>query len=325
MATRIFLSGRFDNDAAVEKAWLKRTGCKYRCFTYASIDEMNKNYNSRVVTSLKLCEDRGVGIMLDSGAFSLHSIVAASTKRTTKANKTHTVDVEEVAEAYFDRYTKFCTEHQHKWTFFVTLDFKKHCPTIYSMQQRFAKLGLHPIPVYHGDESLDWLDRYADLGSKLIGLGTSRAARGHNKKDKRYYLDNVFDRCAKLGLDLHGLAMTSFSLMVSYPWWSVDSANWTKSATYGDITVLDRDKNVVHNIHISKRYKDVAHCYNKMSRRHRAQIKEMVENMGFDIEALRDKGMDGTRARHDFNGYVFSQLSDINDHTVRSSKWDRLL
>lgn len=324
MSIRIFLSGRFDVGTAIETAFLKRTGCKHRCFSYANLDKLNKNYNKRVVESLAVCEKKNVEIMLDSGAASLHNIQAKSKSRKTLAVKTHDIDTTAVANAMVKRYAKFCHEGKDKWAFYVTLDFKKHQPTIMKMQRRFEKLGLRPTPVYHGDKSLDWLNKYADMGYKLIGLGTLLAARNrHNPKSYRFYLDRVFDRAAKLNLDLHGLAITSLSLMTNYPWWSVDSATWTKTASFGSLNMPDFDKGVLFNIHVSEKHSSSAHSYNKMSRRHRSQIRSTVKELGFDFKLLATD----VKERHDFNGTVFAHLSEygIDTDDTRRTQWENLI
>lgn len=327
MVKRIFLSGRFDVGTDVEIEWLKRTECKYRCFSYANIDKESKHYNKRVVQSLDVCEKEKIHIMFDSGAASLHNIQAATQSRKRLAVARAQTDTTAVAQTIFDRYVAYCRANQKKWTFFITLDFKKHQPTIFKMQEKFEKVGLRPVPVYHGDDSLDYLNRYADKGYKLICLGTVASVRTQrNRKDFRYYLDRVFERASKLDLDLHGLALTSLAMIMQYPWWSVDSATWTKNASYGAITYPDYDRNVIYSLHVSKRYSATHHSYNAMSRRHQQHVAETVKNLGFDIKELRDDNKEGCKARHDFNGYIFSHLSTLGiKPKVQKTSWENLL
>lgn len=324
LTKRIFLSGRFDVGTDIEIAWLKRTGCRYRCFTYANIDKESKQYNKRVIESLKVCEKQGVKIMMDSGAAGLHNIQRALSSRNRLALAKHAIDTTQIAEGMFQRYCEYCLKNKHKWTFYVTLDFKKHQPTIFKMIKRFEKAGLHPTPVFHGDRTVDWLNKYHDRGYKLIGLGTLASARSrHSPKTYRYFLDKVFDRAATLGMNLHGLAITSLSLMTQYPWWSVDSASWTKTASYGSILFPNIEKNTIENLHVSTRSSKSAHSYGKMSRKHQQQIAEHVATLGFDIKELRKD----VKARHDFNGFVFSNLSNIglNLKKAESARWETLL
>lgn len=323
LTKRIFLSGRFDVGDSIEKAWLARTGCKYRCFTFANLDKVSTQYNKRVIESLKVCEDQKISIMMDSGAAGLHNIQRAMASRNRLAVQKHSIDTTQIAEDMFQRYVKYCLKNKSKWTFYVTLDFKKHQPTIFAMQERFEKEGLRPCPVFHGDSTIDWLNKYADKGYKLIGLGTLASARSrHSPKTYRYFLEKVFDRAAKLNLNLHGLAITSLSLMTQFPWWSVDSASWTKTASYGSLLFPNVEKNTIENIHVSTRSSSSAHSYGKMSKRHQQHITEHIATLGFDIKELRED----VKARHDFNGWVFSNLNAIIDYKkVESVRWETLL
>lgn len=324
MPLRIFLGGRFDVDAKVEKAWLKRTGCQYRCFTYANVDSEAKHFHKGIVGALEVCEKRNVGIMFDSGAATIHNLQRLTSKRGAKAAQA-ALTTEEVGEALFQRYVKYCKLNKDKWAFYVTLDFKKDTSVVWDMQKRFESVGLRPTPVYHGDDGLDWLDKYADAGYKLIGLGTVKSARKKGStKSFRYYLDKVFNRCQVLNLDLHGLAITGLALMLQYPWWSVDSTTWTKMAGYGKIVFPDFDKGLVYDIHISEKHSTgTAHSYNKMARRHQDLITETIESQGFTLDELRTD----VKARHDYNGWVYTHLGSIglDLNKVRRTSWESLL
>lgn len=324
MVERIFLSGRFDVGTAIEKAWLKRTGCKYRCFSYANIDKNNSSYNKRVIESLAVCEAQKIAIMMDSGAATLHNIQGSTSSR--KATKLAKVDLDTtaLAEQVFQSYVDYCKLNYRKWSFFVTLDFKKHQPTIFAMQKRFESQGLHPCPVFHGDASLDWVTKYHDRGCKLIGISPAGFfARRHSPHKFRFYLDAVFNHTAKLGMDIHGLAITSLSLMTQYPWWSVDSAAWTKTASFGAILFPNTSKNTIENVHISSKSSASAHSYGKMSVRHKQEIAERITELGFVLKELQDD----VKARHDFNGFVFSNLTRIglNIKNSEGAKWETLL
>lgn len=325
MVERIFLSGRFDVGTKIEKAWLARTGCKHRCFTYANIDIESRHHNKRVIESLAVCEKQGVSIMMDSGAASLHNIQNASRSRSTRNLAKMHLDTTAMAENIFQRYADYCKENKEKWAFFVTLDFKKHQPTIFAMQKKFERKGLSDVtPVFHGDASIDWMNKYHDRGCKLMGISSINSARNRHSPHKfRYYLDAVFNRAAKLNMDLHGLAMTSLSILTQYPWWSVDSAAWTKTASFGSILFPNTAKNVIENVHISNRTSTVSCSYGKMTRKQQQEIRERVTELGFSIKELRED----VKARHDFNGWVFSNLPKIIDCSVNRSgaKWETLL
>lgn len=105
--------------------------------------------------------------------------------------------------------------------------------------QRFfeEEHGLDPVPVVHCGADLKWIDRYVEAGRyDLLGLG------GFATLTKEHFTnwgDRVFCHLCPESNDhfpvikTHGYAMTSFKLMLRWPWYSVDSASWVKYSAYG--------------------------------------------------------------------------------------------
>ena len=325
MPPKIFLSGRFFTDTAIETAWLKLTGCKHRCFSFANVDKRCVWFTKQSQEALEVCEKKKIEIMMDSGAHSFHKFTEQSKRRNEFASEKQNIDQKALADTMFDWYTDYCLTNKDKWSFYVTLDYKQHQPTIYEMQKRFIAKGLNPVPVYHGDASLDWLKKYRDLGCKLIMIGSSVNFRGHGYKGNRYYLDRVFEFGEQHNIKYHGLAATSLSIMSMYPWYSVDSSTWSKSAIYGCICFPDPEKNIIYNLHVSVRHsKGTIASYNNYTTKQRQMVNKVVKDLGFDLKALRhDKGI---MARHDFNGYCYSHLFDgLIQIENRRVKWERLV
>lgn len=324
---RLYLSGRFTTDTKIESAWLKITGNKYRCFSFANVVPGQMWYNDGVKAALKVCEEKKVGIMMDSGAHSLHKLASASKRRNTRASEKQAVNIEQVKDAMFKEYVKLCTKRKKLWNFYVTLDFIRHQPSIYAMQLRFEKEGLKPVPVYHGDHELDWVLKYVDRGYDLIGVGNSKDFR-KGYKGYRYYLDRLFDLGAKHNIRYHGLAVTSLSLMTMYDWWSADSSTWSKVATFGCLTFPDRDRNIIYNLHVSKRKSNGGvTSFNNLPRRQKEMITEVIKDLGFDLAPMRE--IDGGEThRHTFNGFVFSNLDklgvDFTKQREKVVKWEPL-
>jgi len=194
------------------------------------------------------------------------------------------------------------------------------------MQKRFIAKGLEPVPVFHGDTSLDWIKKYQDLGCTLIGIGTSKDFRGRGFKGARYYFDQVFNYAIKNNLRLHGLAITSLSMLTMYPWWSVDSSTWSKTAIYGCINFPDKNRNTILNLHVSEKHSNLV-GYNNYAKKQRDEIDKVVAELGFDLRDLR-VGKDAVEHRHTWNGYVFThlfELIDIDHHLGKSVKWESLV
>lgn len=102
------------------------------------------------------------------------------------------------------------------------------------------KHGLKPVPVVHYRTDLKWLEFYMDRGHKMISLGG--LVGSHGQDNCREWIDRCFemvcDQPSKLPkVKLHGFGVTSFPLMLRYPWWSVDSSSWAKAGGFGKLFV----------------------------------------------------------------------------------------
>jgi hypothetical protein len=98
--------------------------------------------------------------------------------------------------------------------------------------------GLKPVPVIHYGAEMKWIDKYLDAGHDFLGIGG--LGQGVNKKDFFAWGDRLFNRLCPTARRIplvrtHGFAMTSWELIVRYPWWSVDSASWIKAAAFGQV------------------------------------------------------------------------------------------
>lgn len=304
----IYLSGSFGSLPLTEKQWLKRTKCKTRCFSFAYTCKDAFYYNKRMADALEESLKCGCGIMMDSGAFSFHQFLKKQfgeiSAKKRKSKYQHT-DIDRLRDETVELYVEYCKRDQKKWDFYVTFDFRKHCPTIYAMTKELEKRGIRPIPVYHGDQSLEWIERYCKEGYKLIGIGNSGRTQF---EDFRYYYDQVFNITEKYGVKTHGLAVTSLSLMFQYPWYSVDSATWVKVAAYGKIIYIDPYRNVIGQLHVSEKTSSMKGSYNGLPGTVQKTIRNQVEGYGFDFDKVRQS----LPERCVYNAYLFSnKVADL--------------
>lgn len=303
--TNIYLSGRFSITAKKERAWLKRTGCKHRCFSFAVTDPLGINYSKEVVKALDVCEKKKINIMMDSGAHSIHVLTRSSRKRGAKAKTKQAVDINVLQQAMYERYVKYCHENKKKWSFFVTLDFKRDQNVIYKMQQQFRKDGLEAMPVIHGESKLEyWIKKHYDMGHRYMCLGGASFHRGSMAE----YFDTAFNLGAKLSIKYHGLAFTSLTYITQWQWESVDSSTWSRCAAFGQLVFPDFKRNRFYNVHVSDREcKGVQHSLNKMRPIHQQALKTQMAQHGFDLDAMRTS----EEERHDWNGFVYSNLAKV--------------
>lgn len=166
-------------------------------------------------------------MMLDSGAFSVWS-------------KGLSIDIND--------YIDFCKRHP-KVSYYVCLDvipgtlanrkvslqmreqaaeqsYQNYLKMVESLPQEKV------IPVYHRGEDVSWVNRYLDHGCTYLGFGGLVGGSG----GKELPIARAFDVAKKYpDAKVHGFGVTSFRLMVIFPWYSVDSSSWLKQASYGGI------------------------------------------------------------------------------------------
>jgi hypothetical protein len=179
---------------------------------------------------------------LDSGAFTLKTRAAEYAKRTGRSEwafydtKAHW--------RYIDDYCRFVMDHWQSIDYFANVDAIPNPALTWRNQQYIEKeYGIEPIPVVHFRSDLAWLARYMDRGYLYIGIGGLVGEAG--SAECKAWLDRVFVRvCTGPGrtpaVRLHAFGLTSVELMNTYPWYSVDSASWTKVGSFGGIMVPHR-------------------------------------------------------------------------------------
>jgi hypothetical protein len=140
------------------------------------------------------------------------------------------------AEAYLQNYAKYVHSGPYPFDFYVTFDYKMEASLIYRTTRRLNMLGVRPVPVYHGDSSIDWLKRYIDDGHKLVCL--SKRFFLNDKRNLRRFYDQCFAVTEANGVACHGLACTGEE-MWEYPWYSVDSTSVVRSAALGSLIYCD--------------------------------------------------------------------------------------
>lgn len=175
-----------------------------------------------------------ISLILDSGAFS------AWTKKVQ-------IDI--------DEYIKFCKENLKYIDYIVNLDVipgspgQKNLPAIeiersaskgYQNYFYMVKAGLPKkkiIHVFHQGEDFKWLKK---MVSEMEYIGLS-PANDRTTPEKIVWLDlcmrYVLDKEGMPLVKFHGFAVTSLTLMVRYPWYSVDSASWVMASRMGGIYV----------------------------------------------------------------------------------------
>lgn len=304
-----------------EDKFYKLTKHGFRCFSYSYCGYESPFAHNRHLQGLNWCLDNDVRVFMDSGAHSFHNLSRFGKTLMKKwgINKEDRLTatrklITNFTDMYI-RYIKWNYSVGRKFDFYVTLDAEKDCSKIYKMTKNLQKKGIWPIPVYHGDDSLDWVRRYIGEGHKLLGVGMDR--RGKPTKDAihRYY-DSVFNLTEKHGVSCHGFAMTGDGIF-RWPWYSVDSTTYLKAAGYGKILQVIPERQRIAEIHISSTSSSSTPYGNAKNLTPAAYnyLRDSAEKLGFDFDKLRD---DFT-LRAIYNVKVMHKAIDL--HTKRGIKW----
>lgn len=313
----LYLSG--NGSSNINEEDLFKMGCKYRCYSYAYTCPGAFYYNKRMNEALATSIKNGVGIMMDSAAHSIHVLQKKGLRRIKGKFKVN--DIDSIKKIVMEHYVEYVKKEGKKWDFYVNFDYVKHCPTVYAIQKELEKKGIRPIPVYHGDMPMEWLERYCREGYKLIGLGTVKVNSRY--REKRDYYDRIFNVLEKHNVLAHGFAVTSLSLMYMYPWYSVDSATWAKTAAYGSILYVDRHRNTIGEVHVTDKVVGGKTRYEMLPSNIQREIRHEVEDSGFDMEEIRTDG----RARSLYNVHLFCNKIERFKSAVKGdrSRWKSLL
>jgi hypothetical protein len=280
------LMGSFD-----EREFFKMSGCRHRCFSYAYCGYGSPLASRRYLTSLDICLELGVSVFLDSGAHSFHNMIHRGQTIGGKLSPSgRRAKVLAMVDPFLDGYSKYlrwCSKEGKNFDFYVTLDADKDCPLIYECTKKLEKLGTRPVPVYHGDQSIDWVKRYIDEGHQIIGVGIHRVGKPSRDSVRRYY-DTVLTFCDKQKVACHGFAVTG-DIMFEFPFYSADSTTWLKAAAYGKILDIRPEKQRTALIHVSRTFsaRSPFGQLDNLAKSVRKYLRDQVELRGFDWERIR--------------------------------------
>lgn len=158
-----------------------------------------------------------VNLFLDSGAFSAWS---------------------QGAEINIHNYIEFIKKNIKYIDTYAVLDVIGNAEKTLKNQRIMEKAGLSPLPCFHYGEDIKYLKRYLK-NYDYIALGGMVPI---STKDLRPWLDELFSKhiCSKDGMPkvkIHGFGMTALTLMLRYPWYSVDSTSWVVTGRMGGILI----------------------------------------------------------------------------------------
>jgi hypothetical protein len=166
-----------------------------------------------------------VNLFLDSGAFSAFS---------------------QNAEINIHEYIAFIKKNKKYIDVYANLDVissktitvEKSAEGTLRNQKLMEKAGLSPLPCFHFGEPIKYLENYIKK-YKYVALGGMVPISNKDLKPwlDHLYLKHICDRDGMPKVKIHGFGMTSLTLMLRYPWWSVDSTSWVVTGRMGGILI----------------------------------------------------------------------------------------
>jgi hypothetical protein len=312
-----------------EKEFDKLTGIRARCFSYAYCGVTSPLFHDKHGRYISWFLKRGQRIFLDSGAHSFHRILRSGKTlahkfKIDKEDRKFFVEylTTEFIKRYAD-YIKWSYANNKHYDFWVTLDAQKNCKVIYKITKQLEKMiGICPIPVYHGDDSLDWVKRYIDDGHKIIGVGID-SKRIKGKEARHRYYSELHELTEKFGMATHGFAVTG-DRMLAYPWNSIDSATHIKAAAFGKILAIIPERQRICQVHISENYSEMTAYGNftALSKDAKQGIIDNIELNGFNFDDVSKK----LNSRIMYNARILQKAVEL--HTKNGFKlkgWEALV
>ena len=136
-----------------------------------------------------------------------------------------------------NEYAVWLRQWQHRLDPYANLDVLFDVEASAANQRELEKLGLHPAPVWHLGEPVTVLREMVERHD-FVAVGNMVSAAKRNPK-----LWNLLDLVHTIAADndcgLHGFGLSSWPMIVRWPWRSVDSSSVGASFRYGRITVFD--------------------------------------------------------------------------------------
>lgn|GEM_PF-2630382 len=253
---------------------------------------------------------------MDSGAHTLYTAHAYGKP----ARKKYDYYESETFWNYVDEYIAFLHKNSKYLDVYVNVDVLSHPAKTWEVQRYMEKTGLTPLPVLHPNTDLKWLDRYIKAGHTHIGLGVT--GKGNSPQMFRAWGNKIFNDPKYKGIKFHGFAATAFSLLIEYPWYSVDSTTWITHGGYGNVIFPKKkqgkwDYSDPFIIAVTPRRQNMIPLTTKAgvlgnnieTIRHKTpiifkQMMEYLEENNVDYKELTEVG----RVRYDLNGIFYLRM-----------------
>jgi hypothetical protein len=140
-------------------------------------------------------------------------------------------------------YISFIKEHEDVIDIYPVLDVIGNETATWENQKIMEDAGLTPMPVFHVEDSIKYLHRCLDYDYFCLG----GMAGGASHQSRQHFLNTCFDIICdtpdrKPKCKVHGFGLAAPSLMVAYPFYSIDTSSWVAYSQYGIILLPQKKK-----------------------------------------------------------------------------------
>lgn len=140
-----------------------------------------------------------------------------------------------------DDYVEYVKKFGKYYEIIANMDTNDTKETLHN-QRRLEKETWHKIlPVYHRSELKSWdkdLLKYYCQNYDFVALGWV-AWIWMSKAEKRYYLDFSFKTAMEYKTKLHWFWITSYSELLRYPFYTIDSTSWLQWVKFNKFMVFN--------------------------------------------------------------------------------------
>ena len=179
------------------------------------------------------------------------------------------------AEINIDEYAAWVKRYKHLFSVYANLDVIGNAEhTLKNQTILEDRHGLEPLPVVHAGTSYDPLEHYLTKGYGYIALGGLVPYAAQPKLRMRYLI-NAF-KMAQGKAVFHGFGVTSWEVMSSLKWYSVDSSSWGSGFRFGTVPLFDSNRGKFEKAKLG----DASICL-KHSR--------LFDDLGFDWQDFADR------------------------------------
>lgn len=140
-----------------------------------------------------------------------------------------------------DEYARWIKKYKHLFSTYANLDvIGDPIKTLENQIYLEDKHGLKPLPVVHAADNYKPLEHYLSKGYPYLALG-GLVPFASNSKLRMRYLIKAF-QIAGDDMVFHGFGVTSWEIMSSLRWYSVDSSSWGSGFRFGVISLFDNQR-----------------------------------------------------------------------------------